>query len=203
MQTLQFYRYIVICRPGPSTRTVLAQAGAVTGQRLRGDEYHLTFCVISEVPQRDHSIAERVSTAFAGGGLHSAPILLGRVTGGPLGALIRAIGKQDELQDLYVTVVRRLKAQGFEPKYRNSGFSPHFTLGYDPCNFVPFDVAHEWIPGELLLIESEVGLTRHNVLGAWPLLAPRQLRLPFDETAPPCGGDDLIAAAGPARRSAA
>jgi 2'-5' RNA ligase len=203
MPTLQFYRYFVGCRPGPSTRAVLAQAGSRAEQRLRPDGYHLTFCVIAEVPARDLTIAERVRAAFSEETLHSAPIPFGRVVGGPLGAMVKTIGRQDELQDLYVAIVCRLASQGFEPMHRKAGFRPHSTLGHDPCSFVRFNIAHEWIPGELLLIESEVGLTRHNVQGAWHLAPPRQHRLPFGGLFPPRDDGRVIAAASPARRSGA
>jgi len=203
MPTLQFYRYFVGCRPDASLRAALAQAGSRAGQSLRPDGYHLTFCVIAEVPERDSSIADRVRAAFAEQTLHSAPIPFGRVVGGDLGAMVKTIGRQDELQDLYAVIVRSLAPQGLEPMHRKSGFRPHSTLGHDACSFVQFNIAHEWIPGELLLIESEVGLTRHNVLGSWHLLPPRQLRLPFSDFSPPDAGECVIPAANPARRSAA
>jgi hypothetical protein len=39
----------------------------------------------------------------------------------------------------------------------------------------------EWIPDELLLIESEVGCGIHNVLARWSLLPPRQGGILFDD----------------------
>jgi len=199
VQALRFYRHFIGCRPDPVTRGKLAAAGSQAGQHLRADLYHLTFCVIAESRERDPSLPGRVGQAFAGAALNSAPIPFGRVVGGPLGAMARTIGRQDALQDLYQAVVRRLARYGFEPMHRKSGFRPHATLGHAACPFARFDIALEWIPDELLLIESEVGLTRHNVLGRWPLLPPRQARFDFAaQIERPTTG-----AAGPARRSAA
>jgi hypothetical protein len=200
--TLDFYRYFVTCRPDPTTRTVLAALGRAAGQRLCPD-YHVTFCVIAESLERDPSIREQVGFALAGGLLYSAPIPFGRVVSGPRGAMIKTIGRHDELQDLYAEVVRRLGSVGIEAKCREAGFHPHSMLGYDSCNFKPFIIARHWVPEELLLIESAVGLTQHRVLGRWSLLPPRQLLLPFGAHSDPPPSGRAIAATSHARRSAA
>lgn len=203
MPKLEFYRYVLLCRPSPSSRRQLAQAAQRAGQRLRPDRYHLTFCVIAEVPERDPSIMARIEREFANGALCSAPILSGRVVGGSLGAQAQTIGKQDELRDLYDHVVRTLARCGFDPLHRKSGFHPHLTLGYDPCCFAPFNIALDWLPDELLLVESEVGLTQHNVLGRWTLLPPRQGTFDFGPEGPTGFDRPPTAAANLARRSAA
>lgn len=101
-------------------------------------------------------------------------------------------------------LIRLLRASGIEPLYRKSGLHPHVTLGYDACPMTRLDIGLHWFPAKLLLIESEFGLTRHNVLGAWPLLPPRQPLLPFGEPLPaPHIGGRPIAAASRVRRSAA
>jgi hypothetical protein len=81
-------------------------------------------------------------------------------------------------------LVRLLEACGIEPLHRKSGLHPHVTLGYRACEAELLKIALQCFPAELLLIESEVGLSRHNVLGRWPLLPPRQPLLPFDVTPP-------------------
>jgi hypothetical protein len=68
---------------------------------------------------------------------------------------------------------------GLPPLHRKSGFRPHVTLGHDRCRFPRYRIELEWIPDRLLLIESEVGLTKHKVLSEWPLLPPRQGVLRF------------------------
>jgi hypothetical protein len=109
---------------------------------------------------------------------------LGRVHGGAGGALVRTIGRQDELQDFYSALVRWVAGRGLAPLHRKAGLRPHITLGYESCRVDPFNLAIGWVPDALLLIESEVGRSRHNLLGRWPLLPPRQGVLPFDA---PCG----------------
>lgn len=203
MKEVQFYRYFIGCRPNAAVRSAMAQAAQAAQQRLLPDLYHLTFCVVLESRERDPSIVERVCAALVGADFRSAPIAFGRVAGGPRGAVIKAAGRQHELQDLYGSLVHRLRHSNLKPLYRKSGFHPHLTLGYEACHFLPFDIWLDWIPNELLLIESEVGLTRHNVLGRWPLLAPRQRCFDFGPERPTGFPSAPTAAAGPARRSAA
>lgn len=190
MPELQFYRYFVGFRPDTSARRLLAAAGRKAGQdrkRVPDELLHFTLCVVHETPtkKRDHFIQRRIEAALAGQALASVPIPFGHVTGGRHGAVVRTIGRQDAIQDFYSALVRLLRARGIEPLHRRSGLRPHVTLGHDRCDFEPFTVEAEWIPSELLLIESEVGLRKHNVLWRWPLLAPAQGRLPFDEEAFP------------------
>jgi 2'-5' RNA ligase len=181
MREADFYRYFLGFRTDPLLSRTLAAIGAKAGQRVRPELLHLTLCVIAEVGERDRFLLSRVRAALAGQALHAVRIALGRVSGGSGGAVVRTIGRQDEVQDFYGALVRWLAGRGMAPLHRKSGLHPHVTLGHDPCRFDRFDVAIEWFPDELLLIESEVGRSRHNVLGRWPLLPPRQGRLPFAE----------------------
>jgi len=88
-----------------------------------------------------------------------------------------------------------LAEQNIPPLYREAGLRPHVTLAYDPCFPEAPDMLREWIPDELLLIESEVGLGTHNVLKRWRLLPPPQGAFPFDNPPPPPPAP-LLAAAG-------
>lgn len=186
MPKLQFYRYFLGFRPDAPARRLLAAAGKEAGQagkRVPDELLHFTLCVVRETEgqERDHFVLRRVEAALTGHTPASMPIPLGRVTGGSHGAWVRTIGRQDAIQDFYGALVRLLRARGIEPLHRKSGLRPHVTLGHDRCDFPPFRVEIEWVPGELLLIESEVGLGKHNVLRRWPLLAPAQEVLPFEE----------------------
>jgi len=183
MPTPAFYRYFLGCRPDPNLYPAFLRIAREVGQSIRLDLLHLTFCVIAEVAERDCFWLSRVRTALAGERLHSFPVHLSRVVGGPHGAEARTFGRQDALQDFYRTIVRQLRAIGIEPLHRKSGLHPHITLGYGTSPPRLEGIAIEWFPAELLLIESEVGLSRHNVLGRWPLLPPRQGLLPFDTDA--------------------
>lgn len=185
MRDRYFYRYFLGCRPSHDLGPWLAAIGDEAGQSVREDLLHLTFCVIAEVRERDHFLLPRVRTALAGQVLNAFPIRLGRISGGRGGARAGAIGRQDEIQDFYGGLVRMLATRDITPLYRKSGLRPHITLSYDSCRFEPFKRPFEWFPDGLLLIESEVGKSTHDVIGRWPLLAPRQGGLFLDLPAAP------------------
>lgn len=182
--TVQLYRYFLGFRSDLHARHSLSAAGKKAGQAGKGvpeELLHLTLCVVGETRERDPFLPKRVEAALAGQTLASIPIPLGRVKGGALGAAARTIGPQDAIQDFYSRLVRLLASRDINPLHRASGLHPHVTLRHDRCDFTPFMIEAEWIPDELLLIESEVGLRRHNVLQRWPLLGPTQGWLPFGE----------------------
>jgi len=90
------------------------------------------------------------------------------------------MGRQLEIQDFYRALLACLAERAIFPLHRKSGLHPHVTLGHDPCAFDPFNLPREWVPEELLLIESEVGNSVHIVLARWPLLPPRQGAFAFE-----------------------
>jgi RNA 2',3'-cyclic 3'-phosphodiesterase len=56
------------------------------------------------------------------------------------------------------------------PLRRGVRFNPHITLSYQHGN--PFEEqidSFSWLAEEFLLIHSHIGLTRHDVVGRWPL----------------------------------
>lgn len=176
------YRYFLGFRPDPVLRGWLAAlcvAARQHGKRVAADHLHLTLCVIAEAAERDHFLVPRVISALAGETLSSCPIRLGRVIGTGTGAAIHTLGRQDEIQAFYRALVARLAVRDLRPLHRRSGLNPHVTLGYDHSPPFRFRQPREWIPGELFLIESEVGHGRHNILGRWPLLPPLQGFFPF------------------------
>ena len=195
MRALQGFRYFLGVRPDARWYPLFRRIYAALGLSNRLDLLHLTLCVIAETAEQDRFVVRRVQRALSGAALHSFPVNLSRIVTGPQGAFARTHGRQDEIQDFYRALVRLLQACGIEPLHRKSGLHPHITLGHIALEVEQLRIALRWLPVELLLIESEVGLSRHNVLDRWPLLPPRQPPLPFEQ--------DLTAAANPARRSAA
>lgn len=175
-----FYRYFLGFRPDHTLRRYIAAVARKAGQRFQPELSHLTLCVIEEAAVRDLFLHRRVDAALASRALHSFCIFLGRVQGNDHGAAVRTIGSQDGIQDFYQMLVRLLAVRGISPLYRKSGLHPHLTLGYAASRFDPFKIAVEWFPNELLLIESEVGNGKHQVIGRWPLLPSPQGSLPFE-----------------------
>lgn len=188
MRKPDFFRYFLASRPDPASRAELVRLRAAAGQArslVAADRLHLTWCVVGESGVRDRFIAPRMHAVLDDLLLSSGILRLGRVRGGANGAAVYSRGRKPEIMALYRALVAALAARDILPMHRKSGFHPHVTIGHDPCGFDPFTILHEWIPDELLLIESEVGSGVHNILARWPLLPPRQGFLPFDPPAPP------------------
>jgi 2'-5' RNA ligase len=182
------FRYFLASHPDRALRASLVNLRTAAGQHekiVKTDQLHLTWFVITEPKQRDCFILPRVQAVLADRAFAAGPLRLGRVVGGDAGAALYARGRKPEILALYRELVACFAARGLHPMHRKSGLNPHFTLGHDSCAFEAFRIMHEWIPDELLLIESEVGNGVHNVLGRWPLLPPRQGTLPFDPAIPP------------------
>lgn len=177
------YRYLLASRPDPARRRELVALRRPAGQAARpvpAGLLHMTWCVLAETGRRDPFLLPRVRAALAGATLASGSLWLGRVRGGAGGAAVCGRGPKPELIALYRSIVAALATRGLQPLHRQSGFRPHVTLGHAPCAFAPFRLLHLWVPDELLLIESEVGNTVHNVLARWPLRPPLQAVLPFE-----------------------
>jgi 2'-5' RNA ligase len=177
MSTPDFYRYFFAFRPDPLLRCWLAALAESAGQstkRIKAEYFHLTLCVIAESVQRDRFIASYATSALADRALFSCPFWLGRLHGGARGSAMRVMPRQHEIQNFYRTLLTYLGERDIFPLHRKSGLRPHVTLGYDSCVLDPRVLPREWIPEELLLIESEVGRGIHHVIARWSLLPPRQ-----------------------------
>jgi 2'-5' RNA ligase len=181
---LQFYRYFLGIKVDPRSLPFFRQLGETLGLPIRLDMLHLTLCVVAQTAQRNRFVLRRIGNALRGQQLHSFAINLSRVRVGPHGVFARSFGRQDEIQDFFRALVRLLRIHGMEPLHRTSGLHPHVTLTHRASEPALLEIALRWFPAELLLIESEVGLSKHNVLGSWRLLPPRQPPLPFDHAAP-------------------
>jgi hypothetical protein len=188
MREPDFYRYFFAFRPNRSQRRWLEYLVKYSGQhgrRVPPDHSHLTLCVIAEMLERDPFIVARAKAALDGYPLTSCPFWLGRLRGGPHGAAVHGLGRRGDIKGFYNILVALLAQRDMLPLHRKSGLHEHVTLGYDPCSCEPLVVPCEWIPDELLLIESEVGRGVHNVLARWPLLPPSQGILPFGDPPEP------------------
>jgi 2'-5' RNA ligase len=169
------YRYFLCFLPPRWLRAQIADLQELTGQtesRVPIDRSHLSLCVLAEPKERNHFLARRIDVALTGATFSSCVIRLGRVRGSSEGATLFTRGSRIELTLLRHALLDRLAAHGVFPKQEKK--NPHITLGYDSWLSDGFEIEQEWVPQEIVLIESEHGLGRHNPLGSWPLLPPRQ-----------------------------
>lgn len=148
--------------------------------------YHLTLCTIGETQAPHPFLRQRVANAFEAGLPAASSIPFGRIISKDAGAELVTVGSVAGIRHVYEALVARLARYEIEPWYRQSGLRPHITLGYGKHPFEPVPVAWNWIPRDLVLIESHVGHSRHRVLQRWQLLAPAQGMFDFmDDALPP------------------
>lgn len=79
------------------------------------------------------------------------------------------LAESDGLQELHKRLAILMKKNGFRIDRR---FNPHMTLHY--CTqVIPSQMIEPicFTVAEFVFIHSEFGLSRHNVIGRWPLLA--------------------------------
>lgn len=182
------HRYFLAFLPGPAFRARLARLRDAAGQQGRPvptGHFHLTLCILAEAPARERFTETRISAALSGPRPASCPVRLGRVKAGQGGAALCGIGKQDEIRAFRESLLRLLAMRQIWPCRQARHFRPHVTLGHQRVPSSRALAPVEWIPGELVLIESEVGRTIHHVRGRWPLKPPAQGLLPFDAPVSP------------------
>jgi RNA 2',3'-cyclic 3'-phosphodiesterase len=76
----------------------------------------------------------------------------------------------EPVRELRDALVERLVAHGLAAPVRD--YEPHLTLRYDKRRAPAWDVELPgWIASEFVLVKSPQGLTRHDVIGRWPLQA--------------------------------
>lgn len=153
---------------------------------LKPQFYHLTLCTIEETQVPHPFLRQRVANAFEAGLPAASGIPFGRIVSKDAGAELVTVGSIANIRHFYEALVALLAPYDIEPRYRQAGLRPHISLGYGKHPFEPVPVVWNWIPRELVLIESHVGHSRHRVLQRWPLLAPVQGMFDFmDDALPP------------------
>lgn len=76
----------------------------------------------------------------------------------------------ESVRELRDALVDRLVAHGLPAPQR--GYEPHLTLRYDKRRAPAWPVELPgWVASEFVLVKSPQGLTRHDVIGRWPLQA--------------------------------
>jgi hypothetical protein len=146
---------------------------------LKPQLYHLTLCTIAETMEVQPFLRGQVGKAFAPGLPAASSIPFGRIVSRGAGAELVTAGSVGGIRQTYEAIVARLATQGIEPMHRKSGLRPHITLGYGECAFDPVPVEWNWVPRELVLIESHIGHRRHRVLQSWTLEPPAQRSFAF------------------------
>ena len=168
------YRYFFALLPDAVTaRRIHAFAERTFGARglMRPDRLHVTLAITPDFDEPDLDLT--TALLRAGAAVAAAPfdLTLDRLSGGQRTVALRPEHSLSPLRALQAGIARAMAEQGaaMRPDWR---FNPHLTLVYrDGDNVSQAIEGFSWAVQEFVLIESLVGLTRHEVLGRWPLRA--------------------------------
>jgi 2'-5' RNA ligase len=176
------YRYFFALMPDEVTaRRIHAFAEGQFGEKgiMRTDRLHVTLAITADFNAAYPALAEALCRA--GDAVAAAPfdLLLEQLSRARETAALRPAHGLPPLRALQDSIARAMAAQGvpMRPDWR---FNPHVTLMYrkgDPM--LPRPVENfGWAVREFVLVESLVGLTRHNVIGRWTLSTPQPSLFP-------------------------
>jgi len=145
------------------------------GRRVRTEHFHVTLVVTEDHEAPPIRLADRMMRIA--GELILPPFLMDQLASSKRSLALRPHDKLWRLLLLQRQLERALALSGIR---RRVGwrFSPHLTLLYrqGPPLFCPVPPI-TWWADELVLVHSHVGLTRHEILGRWPLLSGDGARL--------------------------
>lgn len=170
-----FHRYFLALRP---PRSVVPEIGLwrdsflFGGRPVDNDRLHITMFMLGNFDRPPARLLARVQGAIAAASLPACRVVLDTLTGGAGSALLAPSEKLAGVERLQARIAALLAQSDVRaaPWWR---FSPHVTLLYDHnyaghCLIDPIS----WTAGELVLVESRIGQSRHVVRAAWPLAAP-------------------------------
>ncbi len=164
----------------------LARRLAVASERLvepgsivAAERLHLTLFILDDRAAVDPASLDELRRVGAAVRLAPFTLVLERMVATARSVALRPRKRHAPLHELYDRLADGCRAAGIAPR-SDHRFSPHVTLGYHPR--VPRNEAVApvgWDASELVLIDSHVRRTRHELLGRWPLAGepPRQFSL--------------------------
>jgi 2'-5' RNA ligase len=172
MRESPFRRYFLALKPPRPALAEIAfwrESFLFGGRPVANERLHMTLFMLGDFYAVPHDLLARVEAALSAEALPACRIVLDTLTGGAGAALLAPSETLSGLRHLQSRLALRLGREGIAaaPGWR---FSPHLTLLYDHgySGHCPID-AIGWTAGELVLVESHIGQSRHVVRAAWPL----------------------------------
>lgn len=136
---------------------------------VRTDRLHVTLAITADL---DTSYPVLVAALRrAGDAVSAAPfdVAFGQLSGGRRTIALRPAHNVPPMRALQSAIAHAMAAQGV-PMRADWAFNPHVTLAYRDGEPIRRTVdGFAWSVREFVLIESLVGLTRHQLLGRWAL----------------------------------
>jgi 2'-5' RNA ligase len=166
------HRYFFALLPDEVTaRRIHAFAETEFGAKglVRSDRLHVTLAITADLDASYPALVDALRRA--GDAVSAAPfdVAFGQLSGGRRTVALRLARNAPPLRALQSMIGRGMTAQGV-PMRADWSFNPHVTVVYrDGEPITRLVESFAWNAREFVLIESLVGLTRHQILGRWPL----------------------------------
>jgi 2'-5' RNA ligase len=142
--------------------------GAIAAERL-----HLTLFILDDMVRVPPATVVPLRELARSLGVGPVEVTLDVATGSGRSVALRPAHRNAALARLHARIAEDAAACGIAERPGYS-FAPHMTLGYRAGEPFSERVAPVgWMADELVLIDSHVGRTRHEVLGRWPLVDPQ------------------------------
>ena len=171
--------FFALVPPRPLARRIAAAAGwfqhGVGG--LAAERLHMTMLILDDMVEVPPALVEALRSIGGSGGEGPFEVVLDTASGNDRSIVLRPSHRNGAIARLRERLAEGARARGIaeRPGYR---FAPHMTLGYRSGSPFTQPVAPlAWTADELVLIDSHVGRTRHEVLGRWPLVAEEEAQL--------------------------
>jgi 2'-5' RNA ligase len=169
------HRLFFAIRPPEATRPYFLeeQVSFGPGHAVRPEHLHLTTAILDDHLAFPQGIAERLQAVGDAIVADQFPIVLDQVAASEHSVVMIPSEPLHSFRAFQQGLAKAMARAGLGPR-RGWRFSPHVTLLYRPgAPLRQWTDALSWTVTEFVLIDSLLGLTRHEVLARWPLLAPR------------------------------
>jgi len=146
-------------------------------RRLKPAHQHVTLAITGDFREYPGELVQRLLEAGAEVRAGPFELRLTRLSGSRRSVALCPEGRVAPLTVLQQEIADAMARHGV-PMREGWTFNPHQTLGYRKGE--PFSRRVEgftWIARDFVLVHSLVGLSRHEVIGCWPLMGEAQSAL--------------------------
>ncbi len=163
-------RLFFALRPPPElARRIVAAAAWLGGDLLAAERLHVTLLILDDLAGPPPALIAALREVGAAVKAPPFTVALDRLVVAGRWAALRPGAANPPLAALYDQLARLARSLGIAER-RDHRFNPHMTLGYRAAATRPERVRSvSWTAGELLLIRSHLGRTRHEVVDRWAL----------------------------------
>lgn len=151
------------------------------GGRIPADRLHVTLAWLGPDKDLPHRLILTATEGLSSLAAACIDVSFDRLACFGSGAVVLRGRRSEPLHALRRMVLDRLPAAA-RPKH---SFEPHMTVLYSPDNFPECGIEPvRWTAGEIVLVRSLTGRSRHVALTVWPLAGGPELPTPRDEAPP-------------------